>query len=323
MEALPQARSVDAAAHGPTRAVVSHTLTEEAETYNSSVAGVEIHAIRAGPDRGPTEVLAAIGDQFTFNANKVGFPMLSQSTIPDDLIAVAHIRAAPPGSRWCEIDLEPGAILVYGPQAEHLARNPPGTEFMFATFDVAQLNEYADQLGTRIDPPPPGWVHQLAGTANHVRPAFSAFADAAASGEFPPSAIADDVLRAVTHDLAEKGRPRRVGYTSRIDSRDVVRRCIDYANAVDRIPSTSELCLAAHVSERRLRQAFTDEFDLPPSQYFRMWALDMVHNRLVLNEACDTTVTWIAQSLGFGHLGRFAGRYKQIYGESPSMTLHS
>jgi AraC family ethanolamine operon transcriptional activator len=95
----------------------------------------------------------------------------------------------------------------------------------------------------------------------------------------------------------------------RIDSRGVVRRC--------------ELSLTAHVSERRLRMAFTDEFDLPPSQYFRAWALNEAHCRLAHDQRGRTTVTEVARALGFDHLGRFSGHYKQMVGECPSSTLQA
>ncbi len=325
VEAVPQGRVLDAVADGPTRAVVSHAVTDDAETYSGAVAGVDLQAFRTGRGNGPTEVLTAVGDRFTFNAGKVGFPMLSQATIPDDMVSIAHIRASPSQSRWCEIDLEPGAILAYGPGAEHTARNLPGLEFMFAITNRARLDEYADRLGIRMKAPRRGAVHQLPRTANtsFIGPAFSAFADAAASGEYPSPAIADDVLLAIIHALGEEDRVRRVGSGRRIDSRDIVRSCVDYANSVDRIPSISELCLAAHVSERRLRKAFTDVFDLPPSQYFRSWALDVAHTRLAHGDHDRANVTEVAYVLGFDHLGRFAGHYKQIYGECPSVTLRA
>jgi AraC-like DNA-binding protein len=300
-------------------------MTDETETYNGAVAGLDLHAVRAGLGHGPTEVLSAVGDQYTFNAAKIAFPMLSEATIPNDMVGLAYIRASPPGSRWCGVDLAPGAILAYGPGAEHTARNLPGLNCMFATTEGALLDEYAHRLGIRIDPPQRAEVHELARTANTslVGPAFSAFADAAATGECPSPAITDDVRLAMTHALGEHDRLRQIGSESRIDSRDVVCQCIEYATAVDRIPSISELCLAAHVSERRLRKAFTDEYDLPPSQYFRAWALNEAHRRLAHNQHGRTTVTHVAHVLGFHHLGRFAGQYKQIYGENPSATLQT
>jgi AraC-like DNA-binding protein len=307
----------------PPGAVASRTVTDEAESYNSSVAGIEIEAVRAGVGVGPTRVLAAIGDRFTFTESKIGFPMFSRTTVADDMILMAYIRSATPGSRWCEIDLEPGAVLAYAPAAEHTARNLPGLDFMFAITDRRRLDEHAEQLAIRIDTPARGEVHLLPRTPKTelVGRTISTFADAAATSVYPSTVHCDDVLRAMTHALSEHDRVRRIGSTNRIDSRCVVHICIDYAESIRRIPSISELCLRAHVSERRLREAFTDEFDVPPSRFFRTWALSEAHRRLSLDDPHAQTVTDIAAGLGFDHLGRFSGHYKHVYGEPPSATL--
>jgi AraC-like DNA-binding protein len=61
--------------------------------------------------------------------------------------------------------------------------------------------------------------------------------------------------------------------TSMIDDRSITGTCIDYANAIGRRPSMAELCIAASVSERRVRTAFMRLYDTPPSVFFRAWAL--------------------------------------------------
>jgi AraC-like DNA-binding protein len=300
---------------------VVRSVVDEAEDYCNSVAGIQIDAVRSGRGVASTEVLTAVDDRFTFTAGKVGFPMISRATVPDDMILVAYVRSATPGCRWCEIDLVPGAVLAYAPAAEHTARNFAGLDFMFGITGSEQLEEHADQLGIDIEMPGRGEVHLLTSTATTelVGPVFARFANHTASGQYPSSAITDDVLRSMALALSDEDRQRRIGRLNRIDSRHVVHLCIDYANRIKRIPSVSELCLVAHVSERRLRKAFTDEFNLPPSRYFRAWALDEAHRRLV---RLDGTVTEVATGLGFDHLGRFAGHYKDIYGEPPSTTLH-
>lgn len=304
--------------------VVARAVTDEVDGYTMSVAGIEIESVRSGPSIGPTQVLGARGDRFTFTSSKIGFPMLSRTTIADDMVIVAHIRSARPGSRWCEIDLVPGSVLAYAPAAEHTACNEPGLEFMFAITEGQQLLETADRLGTGIQSPGRGEVHLLEPTASTdlTGDAFRTFAAAAESGTYPPSALGDDVLRAMVHVLSGDGRLRRAGHSNRIDSRHVVHACIDYAHSIRRIPSISELCATACVSERRLRQAFIDEFDLPPSRFFRAWALDEAHRRLACAEHDRETVTNVAMDLGFSHLGRFSAHFKVVYGETPSTTLN-
>jgi len=305
--------------------VVRCTVAEEVEDYNSSVAGIDIEAVRAGRGVGPTQVLAARGGRFTFTASMIGFPMLSRTTIPDDMVVIGYIRSAPPGSRWCGIDLEPGAVIVEAPAAEHAGRNLPGLDFMFVIAGRQQLDSHADQLGIRIEPPSRGEVHQLARMPNTdlIAESFAAFADVARTGVYPSTALRQEVLRAMTHALSGDEPVRRVGCTYRIDSRHVVHTCIDYAASIGRIPSISELCLVAHVSERRLREAFSQEYDVPPSRFFRERALNEARRRLNHDDPDTATVTEVATSLGFDHLGRFSGYYKELFGECPSMTLHT
>lgn len=305
------------------RGVVARTVAGEVESYTNAVAGIEIEAVRAGQAVGPTRVLTAIGERFAFTACGVGVPMLSRMTLDDDKIIVAHVISAARGCRWCEIDLEPGAVVVYGPAAEHTARNLPGLDFMFAVAGRQQLEDHAAQLGIRIETPPRGEVRELARTprTDLVGGAFTRFAGAAATGMYPSTARADDVLRAAAHALSEQGVVRRIGCSNRIDSRRVVHACIEYAESIARIPSISELCLVAYVSERRLREAFVQEYALPPSRFFRAWALNEAHRRLLHAEIDEQTVTEVATGLGFGHLGRFSSQYRDVYGENPSTTL--
>ena len=188
-----------------------------------------------------------------------------------------------------------------------------------------QLRETAGGLGIHFDPPSRGQLHALAPTARVVPlgDVFTAYAAVAESGTNPPEHMCDGLLDVVVNALSETDRPRRIGVTGRIDSRCVTLACLEYANSIGRIPSISELCLAAHVSERRLRKAFVDEFDRPPSRFFRAWALSAAHRRLVAGRTGRDTVTRVATDLGFAQLGRFSGHYKAIYGEPPAATLRS
>ena len=79
----------------------------------------------------------------------------------------------------------------------------------------------------------------------------------------------------------------------------------------------------SHVSERRLRKAFTDEYDLPPGRFFRIWVLTEALRRLADPDPTYRSVADIASGLGFLHLGRFAGSYKRLYGTTTSAARRS
>jgi AraC family ethanolamine operon transcriptional activator len=83
----------------------------------------------------------------------------------------------------------------------------------------------------------------------------------------------------------------------------------------------AELSRLAGVSERTLRAAFRETLGLSPKQYTIAQRLRAAREALRAADPKTTTVTDIAMTYGFFELGRFAGRYREVFGESPSHTL--
>src|SRR4051812_45807765 len=85
--------------------------------------------------------------------------------------------------------------------------------------------------------------------------------------------------------------------------------------------TTADLCHAANVSERTLRNAFHDVCGLGPKQYRIRCALEQAHRALLMAHGERGAVTQVATEYGFFELGRFAGAYRHLFGELPSDTL--
>lgn len=83
-----------------------------------------------------------------------------------------------------------------------------------------------------------------------------------------------------------------------------------------------ELAVATDVSQRTLRSLFLEYFGVPPRRYLLIRRLNQVRSVLRTSEPDETTVTSVAAQFGFWHLGRFAGTYSELFGETPSATLH-
>ena len=75
------------------------------------------------------------------------------------------------------------------------------------------------------------------------------------------------------------------------------------------------------VSERGLRNAFNSVRGMSPKRFVIYDRLHEVRRALTDPRASHATVTDIATEHGFFELGRFAGRYKAVFGETPSATL--
>jgi AraC-like DNA-binding protein len=77
------------------------------------------------------------------------------------------------------------------------------------------------------------------------------------------------------------------------------------------------------VSGRTLRMACQEHFGVSPTQYLLLRRMHLAHRALQQAHPQSIRVTEIATELGFWELGRFAVKYRQIFGESPSTTLRT
>jgi AraC-like DNA-binding protein len=238
-------------------------------------------------------------------------------TAPDRIYAIATL-AAPPGSRWCDHDLDTGQLLFYGPEVRHTAVNPVGVHFAFAAMDQTALRQTADGMGLTPNLPGPGEIRAIPTAGAHaLRHILTSLANPA------PGLVPDqgpELLRTTIETLRTDGE---VAFCRRIDSGALVLACLDYAERAQRVPSIDELCAATFVCRRKLWDAFDERYGIPPGRFFRTWGLAEARKRLQTTDPTTTTVVAVANDLGFHHAGRFASRYSDLYGEPPSQTLRS
>jgi AraC-like DNA-binding protein len=312
-------------AYDQARASVEYSAAESADGYASAVKGIAVEGIQIGSGSGTNDVWTTqIGDT-TATQSKIAFPMLNRTTVGDGDIAVVVITATPKEGRWCEIDLRPGSVLAYGPGADHAGIDPIGFGFTFAILPEHQLESLADEFERGSELPPRGQVHELAPSpeTSELGRTLSALFEATPGHIVGPLRRQDEILQGAVLALSNGQRNRRVGSGRGIDNRQITKQCIEYAEALGRIPTITELCEASSVSERRMRTSFVEVYGMPPSRFFRLWALDAARSQLMNPDSHTDAVADVALVLGLNHLGRFARRYTEVYGESPSMTLRS
>jgi len=100
-------------------------------------------------------------------------------------------------------------------------------------------------------------------------------------------------------------------------------RALAYLSAAD-LPAVtvSQLVEIAGASQRTLEHAFRDTFDLSPAGFLRRLRLHAARRELTASYENGTTVGAVADRNGFHHHGRFSVSYRELFGESPSVTLH-
>ena len=89
----------------------------------------------------------------------------------------------------------------------------------------------------------------------------------------------------------------------------------------DRAFYVPEISAAIGVPERTLRLCCHEHLHMSPKQYLMLRRMHQVQRVLRASSHAETTVTSVATRFGFWHFGRFAGSYRQIFGEPPSVTL--
>ncbi len=82
-----------------------------------------------------------------------------------------------------------------------------------------------------------------------------------------------------------------------------------------------EICKVIRVSERTLRACCQEHLGMSPKQYLMLRRMRLVHRALRAAAPGAATVTDLATRYGFWDLGRFAGEYRALFGETPSVTL--
>ena len=83
----------------------------------------------------------------------------------------------------------------------------------------------------------------------------------------------------------------------------------------------AEVCEKVGASESTLRRCCQEQVGMGPIHYLLMRRLKIANRHLLELNRSETTVANVATDLGFWELGRFAGAYRAMFGESPSATL--
>jgi len=102
----------------------------------------------------------------------------------------------------------------------------------------------------------------------------------------------------------------------------IVHRAEEFLDAnLESVISLAEVATSVGTSTKTLARAFRKQRGMGPMAFVRRRRLEAARRDLAAADPCATTVTDIALRYGFAHLGRFAGTYREAFGELPSETL--
>jgi AraC family transcriptional regulator, ethanolamine operon transcriptional activator len=240
--------------------------------------------------------------------------------VPEDRAAVVIPIETTPLARWNARPIGSHQLIACMPGSECFAFDPGGTRF--AIVSVLVPSRTAAAVGHSCGASEGSAIVTAPGVAALALHRFLSVA-ANSLGSLADGPRAMRAIVAEAEHLLVSCLDRAAVLTEEGDSSaarsEIVRRAEEvYRSHVGDQVSIARLSSIVGVSERSLRNAFYDVYTTSPKRYLKLWQLHQVRREL---RAAHASVTDVATLHGFFELGRFAGEYKALFGEVPSMTL--
>ncbi len=225
--------------------------------------------------------------------------------------------------------LTPGNLFAFGGSAEVAGASGAPLRCGILSVTPSALERTATALGIKSHHPGDG-EFRVASVVDRSRlsRAFDLLSHTASRHEDAAltmreaGAIERAFLEIAVRSLAGDSSRSPPYQSARRTSARIVRTCEDYARKWRYQNVTlAGLCEVSGVSERRVRSAFYECYQMSPTAYLRVAALNAVRRDLVEGPRLRDAVSRAATDWGFWHLSRFAAQYRALFGESPSHTL--
>ncbi|WP_322895080.1 MULTISPECIES: helix-turn-helix domain-containing protein [unclassified Yoonia] len=273
----------------------------------------EYHLLQGGAFHG--EIAQIDFGDITIFREKTNLPLINRFCLPQDKV---NLAAALPGSA--------DAINHYGEYHK-------GETFLlhFAEEREVMVTGPLDMIGVTFTPPAAlaettHYWHRIAGQTSDfitwialLLGSFARSSDVTDLHRIAPLLIADRlsfVIDALVPDTGRVSKPKRSNPAA------IVRACLDGMRHIPQSDlSVVTLAQRLDLPAAALRQAFRDTLDQDLDAMLVALRMSHVHRILARADARAVTVSAVAADHGFLHWGRFAQRYRAMFGELPVATL--
>ena len=256
------------------------------------------------------------------------FPRIAYLSLTPRLVFVAFPAPSVAMPVWRGTELRVGDIMFHS-RGERLHQSTPGSSiWSLIALDPVQLNTYGRALsGKPLIPPPEGRV--LRPSPRDAARLRRLHAQACRLAETRPKMLTHpEVARAIEQGLIHAlvtclvaAKIREDWAAERRHARIMIRFEEVLAECLSRPLSMPDLCEMMAVSDRTLRSCCAQFLGVSPSRYLLLRRLKQVHIALRDADPDRANVAEFARRYGFTELGRFAGAYRAVFGETPSTTL--
>jgi AraC-like DNA-binding protein len=289
-------------------------------------AGLEVTQMSRAPVTGSL-AFATLDGRATCTSGYIDGRVTLTGPLSANMVTLGVGVVMAPGTRHWLNEVTSGAVGVFLPGDEHDALYTPGSIYVALTLSGERLEESAAARDLVLD------SKMLGGTGVHAKKLVESYVFALERQFRHIHAAREDALhtnpRAVTEHLLQRfithfARAPRFqvgGIDPRGHARVVARaRAFIHAN-LDQPLSIDKIASASATSHRTLHRAFQMVLDETPYSYVQKLRLHRIRHELVSDAEAVCTITNAALRWNIAELGRFAGWYRELFGELPSQTL--
>ncbi len=220
-----------------------------------------------------------------------------------------------------------GGLMRHSRGESYFERTTGPVHWGTVSFPAGALSETADAMA-HTDLEPPAGSTQVAvpsdGRFHQLHAAIMALAADAPEAIANPGAahsMEQQLVGALVECLGENGGSRET-WAQQCHSTVMRRFHRELADNPDRALYVPEICAAIRVPERTLRLCCQEQLGMSPKHYLTIRRMQLAYRLLLASSRGEVSVTEVAMRFGFWHFGRFATEYRDLFGESPSATLH-
>jgi AraC-like DNA-binding protein len=297
------------------------------EGWRTAIWGSDLDATQLKRGRAEGHLVHAVLDGPALSFGEIARPVTARlrgPIAPGCICLGTHLDQK--GSAYhCGTKTLPGDISVYRAGGEYDAYLTAGLSYATLTIPVSMATEFtravipsaAPLLETSLtwQSSPPA-RHLI---INSMRGALATIRQLSVTPPpyFNPRSFALALFASLIEPLDTRKREDRGNYAP-ADYRLV--RAVEDLLQCEEVVSLSlpDLCFELGMSRRTIERAFQRVLDISPAHYLMLFRLCRAREDLI---AGHETVSSIAMKHGFFELGRFAGKYRDIFGELPSETL--
>lgn len=260
--------------------------------------------------------------EFSVDAASYSFAARACGVFAKDRHCIGYIRGQtePTWINGFECGLE--AIQYYPPGCEINYRASPGGSWAAIEFDEASLQQAArERLGHELELPRGGARNLMVPRA--ARQALERMVDLSLRQTLASASMIGPIMGSLAALLSHAQTGGLETLARRWRHREaLLAKAEQFLRAnLGRPFDGKALARAAGATERSVQKHFLEAYGMSPGQWARCLVLHHARKRLLETDPARFTVEGIAHEFGIRHMGRFAGHYKDLFGEYPSATL--